>query len=633
MKNFKIFITLVLLGSLSITAQNKHTQTADKHFSRFEFIQAIESYNKLVEDGKADEYVYAQLAESNYNIFNTTEAERWYAKTLETSTDSETIYKYSQMLKANGKYDESSKWMQKFADANPKDDRAIAFKSNPDFVTGILEGEKKYDIKALPFNSEESDFGGTVANDMVYFTSARNKARRNYGWNEEPFLDVYNVSLTLDESDQEGELVNGGINTRHHEGTVAFSPDGNTMYFSRESFFEGDYEKDKANKNKLSVFYLYKATKDGDKWGNVEPLNNINDHNYNVSAPAMSADGKTLYFHSDMPGGHGLFDLYKVSVNSDGTVGEPENLGNTINTEGNDRFPFETSGGTLYFSSDGHLGLGGLDVFYVSESGKVENAGTPINSNSDDFAFTINEETGEGYVSSNRPGGKGNDDVYGIKRLEPCDVMVVTTVMDSESGNPLSNVSVVIKDSNDRILSSQTTDDKGQVSYQVTCDKPLEISGTLPDYEGNTLSFAGSKEEEVNLQLELKPIDKIIVEDRVVLNPILFDFDKSNITSQGAFELDKLVSIMNKYPSMVILAESHTDSRGTDRYNDQLSDRRAKSTVQYVISKGIDASRISGVGKGEKELKVDCGSKCTEEQHQMNRRSEFIIVSGGPSQE
>ena len=615
-----------------MTAQNKDTQNADKLFNRLEFVDAIEAYNKLVENGKANVYVYKQLGDANYKIFATEEAEKWYAKALETSQDSETIYNYSQMLKANGKYDQSSKWMQKFADMNPKDDRAKAFKNNPDFIPGILEGEKKYELKTLGFNVEGSDFGGTVNNEILYFTSARNNARRNYGWNEEPYLDVYQVSLTLNDEDQEADLVEGNINTKHHEGTVAFSPDGNTMYFSRESYFEGEYEKDKDSKSKFSVLYLYKATKDGVKWSNVEPLH-INKTNYNISAPTMSADGKTLYFHSNMPGGFGLEDIYKVSVNDDGTVGEPENLGDKINTEGSEKYAFISSENTLYFSSNGHLGLGGLDVFFVSESGTIENVGVPINSNSDDFAFTINDETGEGFVSSNRPGGKGGDDIYGIKRLEPCNVMVKTSVIDSETGDPLSGVAVVIKDSNDRIVLSETSDNKGQVIYEVTCEKSLEISGTLPDYEGNTLSFAGSQDEEVNLQLELKPIDKIIVEDRVVLNPILFDFDKSNITSQGAFELDKLVAVMNKYPDMIILAESHTDSRGSANYNEKLSERRAKSTVQYVISKGIDANRISGIGKGENELKVDCGSKCTEEEHQKNRRSEFIIVSGGPNQE
>jgi outer membrane protein OmpA-like peptidoglycan-associated protein/tetratricopeptide (TPR) repeat protein len=630
MKKLKIFFTLILMSSLGLTAQNKDTQNADKYFNKYDFIEAIEAYNKLVEDGKGDAYVYAQLAEANYNIFSTVEAERWYAKALETNQDPEMIYKYSQMLKANGKYDESNKWMKKFADEKPKDDRAIAFNSNPDYIPGILEGEKLYDITTLEFNSENSDFGGTVNNGNLYFSSARNNARKNYGWNDEPYLDIYRVAVGGDASGIEAELVDG-VNTRYHEGLVAFSPDGNTMYFSRESFFEGDFEKNKETKTKKSTLYLFKATKDGDKWVDVQPLP-LNNKTYSVKSPSLSKDGKTLYFASDMPGGIGFFDIYKVAVSENGTLGEPENLGPKVNTEGQEMFPFISDKNILYFSSNGHLGLGGLDVFYTNESGDVVNAGVPVNSNSDDLAFTINEETGEGYVSSNRPGGKGNDDIYALKRLEPCIVNLTTTVVDNVTNNPLAGVAVTIKDASGRVVSSQTSDANGQVKYEVSCDKTLEISGTLKEYLSNYRTFSGSKDKEASLQLNLDPIEVIIVQDKVVLNPILFDFDKSNITAQGAFELDKLVAIMNKYPSMVILAESHTDSRGSAIYNEKLSDRRAKSTVQYVISKGIDASRISGIGKGESDPKIDCGNKCTEEEYQTNRRSEFIIVSGGPSQ-
>jgi outer membrane protein OmpA-like peptidoglycan-associated protein len=315
-----------------------------------------------------------------------------------------------------------------------------------------------------------------------------------------------------------------------------------------------------------------------------------------------------------------------------GTLGQPENLGNKINTEGQEMFPFISDKGILYFSSNGHLGLGGLDVFHTTESGNVVNAGVPVNSNSDDLAFTINEETGEGYVSSNRPGGKGSDDIYGLKRIEPCIVNVVTTVVDNKTNNPLAGVAVTIKDANGRVVATETSNKDGQVNYKVSCDKTLEISGVLKDYLANSVTYSGSKEKQALVQLNLDPIEVIIVKDKVVLNPIYFEFDKSNITEQGAFELDKLVAVMSKYPDMVIIAESHTDSRGPASYNERLSDRRAKSTVQYVISKGIDASRISGIGKGEKEPKIDCGSGCTEEQYQTNRRSEFIIVSGGPSQ-
>lgn len=631
MKNLKIFFTLILMSSLSITAQNKQTRDADKHFNKFEFIEAIEAYNKLIEKGEGDAYVYGQLAEANYNIFSTTEAERWYAKALDANGDDpEMMFKYSQMLKANGKYDESNKWMKKFADAKPKDERAIAFKANPDYIPGILEGEKLYDISSLEFNTEYTDYGGTVKDGNLYFSSARNNSRRNYGWNDEPYLDIYRVAVGGDDAGIEAELVNG-VNSRYHEGLVSFSPDGNTMYFSRESFAEGDFEKNKEKKTKTSVLYLFKATKDGDKWVNVQALS-LNNKDYSVKSPSVSKDGKTLYFASDMPGGFGLFDIYKVSIDENGMLGEPENLGAKINTEGQEMFPFISDKDILYFSSNGHLGLGGLDVFHTTESGDVVNAGVPVNSNSDDLAFTINEETGEGYVSSNRPGGKGGDDIYGLKRIEPCNVNVITTVVDKETNNPLAGVAVTIKDANNRVVSNQTTDSNGQVQYTVSCDKSLEISGVLKDYLSNYITYSGSKGKEALVQLNLDPIDVIIVKDKVVLNPIMFDFDKANITEQGAFELDKLVSIMQKYPDMVIVAESHTDSRGPAKYNERLSERRAQSTVQYVISKGIDANRISGIGKGENEPKIDCGSKCTEEEYQLNRRSEFNIVSGGPAQ-
>jgi len=631
MKNLNIFFTLILMSSLSLTAQNKQTKDADKHFNKYEFIEAITAYNKLVENGQGDAYVYGQLAEANYNIFSTTEAERWYAKALEANQDNpEMIFKYSQMLKANGKYDESNKWMKKFAEAKPKDERAIAFITNPDYIPGILEGDKLYDISPLEFNSEFTDYGGTVQDGNLYFSSARNNARRNYGWNDEPFLDIYRVAIGGDTAGIEAELVNG-VNSRYHEGLVSFSPDGNTIYFSRESFAAGDFEKNEEAKIKISVLYLYKATKDGNKWVNVQPLS-LNNKEYSVKSPSVSKDGKTLYFASDMPGGYGLFDIYKVAIDENGMLGEPENLGAKINTEGQEMFPFISDKNILYFSSNGHLGLGGLDVFHTTESGDVVNAGVPVNSNSDDLAFTINEETGEGFVSSNRPGGKGGDDIYALKRIVPCNVNVITTVVDKQTNNPLAGVAVTFKDANDRVVSKQTTDSNGKVTYTVSCDKSLEISGVLKDYLSNYITYSGSKEKEVLMQLNLDPIDVIIVKDKVVLNPIMFDFDKSNITAQGAFELDKLVAIMQKYPNMVILAESHTDSRGPASYNERLSDRRAKSTVQYVISKGIEANRISGIGKGESDPKVDCGSKCTEEEYQLNRRSEFNIVSGGPAQ-
>ncbi len=633
MKNIKIFIALIFMSSLSATAQNKATQAADKHFAKYEFVEAIEDYNKLVENGKADTYVYTQLGEANYNIFNTVEAERWFSKSLETSQNAETIYKYSQMLKANGKYKESNEQMQRFASMRPGDDRAVAFQANPDYLPKILEKGKKFNIQNLDINSENSDFGGTVNNGQFYFTSARNNARRNYGWNDQPFLDVYVSTILTDGTYQEADQVEGDINTKYHEGTVTFSPDGNTMYFSRESFFEGEYEKDSISNTKYSVLHLFKATKNGEKWQNVEPLK-LNSPNYNVSNPAMSADGKRLYFQSNMPGGFGLFDIYMAPVNDNGTVGDAVNLGQKVNTEGNEKFPYSSDNGTLYFSSDGHLGLGSMDVFYTKEiDGKmapVRNVGIPVNSNADDFAFVMNEESGEGYVSSNREGGKGSDDIYMLKKLQPiCDVLITATIVDATTGKPLSGAMASIVDDQGNKMASKLSNENGIAEFIVECETDTQVEVTLDGYESNKVAVAGTRDEETTVQIPLNPIEKILVADRVELNPIYFDFDKSNVTAKAAFELDKLVQIMNKYPNMVIKATSHTDSRGSAPYNEKLSDRRAKTTVQYVISKGIDASRISGQGMGENEPKVNCGSNCTEDQHQLNRRSEFLIVSGG----
>jgi outer membrane protein OmpA-like peptidoglycan-associated protein/tetratricopeptide (TPR) repeat protein len=637
MRKILTLFTIAALSSFSLIAQNSSTKKADKHFNRFEFVDAAEDYTKLVENGKADAYVYSQLAESYYNVFNTQEAERWYAKALETSDNPEMVFKYSQMLKANGKYDESNVQMAKFAKMRPSDDRALAYNKNPNYLPKILEKGKKFNIQNLDFNSKYSDFGGTLKDGKLYITSSRNTSRKTYGWNEEPFLDIYELDQNEDGSYQAAVLVENKVNTKYHEGVASFSPDGNTMYFSRESFFEKEYEKDSISKVRYSLLHLFDANKIDGKWDNVQGFA-INSENYSVKNPSVSADGTTLYFASDMPGGFGLFDIYKAAINSDGSLGDPVNLGQKVNTQGQEMFPFSSSNGTLYFSSNGHLGLGNLDVFYTKEiDGKlapIRNVGIPVNSSADDFAFSLNEETEEGYVSSNRDGGKGSDDIYAIKKLQPlCDVLITGTVKDSKTGNPIDAASVAMFDDQGNEVLSKVTNPDGTVEFIVECGKTSELEVTMDGFESQRITVGASEEEEVAVSIMLDPIEEIVGPEKINLDPIYFDFDQSNITAQAAFELDKLVQIMTKYPDLIINATSHTDSRGNASYNERLSDRRAKTTVQYLISQGIDKSRISGEGKGESELKVDCGNNCTDEEHQLNRRSEFIIVSGGPQQQ
>jgi outer membrane protein OmpA-like peptidoglycan-associated protein/Tol biopolymer transport system component len=634
MKNFKTLLFIALVSSLSLTAQDSNTKKADKQFARFEFVKAAESYSKLVDKGEGTPYIYGQLAESYYNIFNTVEAEKWYAKALETSDDPEMIYKYSQMLKANGKYKESNEQMDKFASMRPSDDRATAYRKNPDYLPKILEQGKKFNVQNASFNSEQSDFGGTTNDGKLYIASSRNDNRKTYGWNAQPFLDIYRLSKNADGTYQEAELMNDKINTKFHEGLVSFSPDGETMYFSRESYFEKDFQKDSLSKTRYSQLYLFKATKLGSDWDTVEPLS-INSENYSVKNPSVSPDGSTLYFASNMPGGYGNFDIYKAPINDDGSIGEPVNLGQKVNTEGQEMFPYISSKNILYFSSNGHLGLGGMDVFYTKEiDGKmapIRNVGIPINSNGDDFAFTIDEEAEEGFVSSNRDGGQGSDDVYVFKKLQPlCDVLVMATVLDDKTREPVSGASVSLYDAEGNKVVTKNTDENGVAEFIVECEEDTELEVVMDEYDSKKVFVKGTNEEEQNVQISLDPIEKLIVADKIELDPIFFEFDKYNITSEAAFELDKVVQIMTKYPDMVLKIVAHTDIRGSENYNAQLSEKRAKSTEQYIISKGIDESRVSSEGKGESEPKVDCSGGCTKEQHQENRRSEFIIVSGGP---
>jgi outer membrane protein OmpA-like peptidoglycan-associated protein/tetratricopeptide (TPR) repeat protein len=634
MKKYNPIFILILVTGLWGNAQSSSTKKADKLFAKYEFVEAAEAYEKLISKGQGSEYVYGQLAEAYYNVFNTVEAEKWFEKTLETSEAPEMIYKYAQMLKANGKYEQSNEQMAKFASMRPADHRAIAYIKNPNYLPKILEKGQKFNVQDAGINSEFADFGGTLQDGTLYIASARNEEGKTYGWNEEPFLDIYAARQNDDGSFQTPTAVTT-LNTKYHEGIVSFSPDGKTMYFSRESFHDKIFERDSLSRNKFSVLNLYKSTNELGVWSEGETLS-LNSENYSVKNPAVTPDGKTLFFASDMAGGMGKFDIYSAPINEDGSVGEPTNLGQKLNTEGQEMFPFVSSDNTLYFSSDGHLGLGGMDVFFAKivdgKVGPIRNIGIPVNGNADDFAFSINNKTGEGFVSSNREGGNGSDDVYVVKVLQPiCDVLVTVTVKDSETGLVLAGATVNVTDSEGNVVGTKTTTDKGEVNYIIECDTTLYLTASMDEYESGSASIAETSEEEVTSEILLDPIDEIILANKVVLNPIYFDFDKSNITAQAAFELDKLVTLMTKYQSIVIRAESHTDSRGRDSYNQALSERRALTTAQYVISKGIDASRISGVGMGESMPVNECGSRCNEEEHQMNRRSEFIILEGNPN--
>ena len=615
-------------GTLSVFAQSSLVKKADKYYDRLQYVKAAETYEKVVSKGNATDYVYRKLADTYYNIFDSKNAEKYYAKIADKTDDPEVYYRYAQMLKANGKYEESIPWMEKFAKMKPADHRAIKFRENPKYLPKILErGKDKFVVNEMPdINTEYADFGAKPMGQKLYFVSARD-AKKKYSWDEQPFLDIYYADY-IDGIVSNIEKIPGDVNTKYHDGSFDFSPDGKTLYFTRNNYYEGEYKTDSTKVNRLKLF---SAQLINGKWTNVRELP-FNNDNYSVADPAVSPDGKRLYFSSDMPGTLGQSDIFYVDIKGKNKYGKPVNLGPNINTEGRENFPFISKKGDLYFSSDGQLGLGGLDVFVCKNVdgrfARPRNLGVPLNSGKDDFAFYINDDTKNGFISSNRDAQRiGDDNIYTVQNIKPvCDVLISTQVIDAKTQKPIQGASVTLTDKEGNPIKTKLTDEEGKVDFLIECNKDVMIEARMDEYENNKQSVAATDEEQVEVKIPLNPIEKIITPRELVLNPIYFDFDKWNIRRDAAFELDKVVEAMKKYPDLKIHIVSHTDIRGTQAYNQKLSEKRAKSTMEYIVSKGIDASRLTAEGKGESEPAVKC-SPCTEKQHQLNRRSEFLIVT------
>jgi len=623
MKKICLIVSFVLVSTITVKAQNSETAWADKLFKRFEYLDASKEYLKLVGTGIKENYIYNQLAESYYNMFNTTEAIKWYALSVTQPQEPETYFKYAQMLKASGRYEESNAQMAIFASKKPNDLRAILYNENPNYIPKLLNKQKTFDLKTVTINSQYSDFGPMLANDStLYFSSARKLSKKKTGWMEESYLDVYQATLSKNDSLSAPFEVEE-INTIWHDGPACVSADGNTIYFSRDSRLVDEYEDLKNIKTKFSQMYLFKATKINNKWAEAKQLP-FNNKSFSISNPSISLDGKTLYFNSNMPGGLGGNDIWKVDISEGEVYGTPINLGSKINTEGNEQFPSITDENVLYFSSDSRQGLGGLDVYFINlnKNENVQNLGKPVNSEKDDFAFSFNVKRNLGFFSSNR---EVSDDLYIAKPI--CNVESTILVTNAVTGITLEGANVTIFDDKKNILETKVSDSKGNVDFILECNTEYSLQVTKDSYESGAFSIAKNKGGKLNVPTPLNPIEVIIKPTEIVLNPIFFEFNKSNVTQQGAFELDKLVEVMKTNDKIAIFVKSHTDNRGSDIYNLNLSERRALATVQYVLSKGVDSARISGKGFGESEPKVDCKEVCTEEEYSLNRRSEFLIVN------
>ncbi len=647
----KLLYILILAFTVQSFGQRKYA--ADQYFKEYAYTKSADLYKEIFMKGDSSKLVLERLGDSYYYNTQALESELWYSKLINNYGSEvlpEYYFRYAQALKSNGNYEKSDEIMKKFRSLKSDDTRSEDLASTPDYVSAYSDNDKELiNIHNVSINTQYSDFGGFIDNEEFYFASSSPKAssrNRLYKWNSQPFLDIYKAGIDIQELDDitkesilelsDKDILNDNINTRYHEANAIFTKDRQIMYFTRDNY---DGRRRGKDKNRETHLKLYKSTLKNGEWSNVEELP-FNSKDYSIGHPALSVDEKTLYFVSDMPGGIGATDIYSVSVDGE-NYGEPTNLGNGINTEGREMFPFISEDNVFYFSSDGHLGLGALDIFeskIVDNSfSKVKNIETPFNSKMDDFAFIVNKEKNKGFFSSNREGGKGDDDIYSFmispKPIKPCMQSLNGIVTETITGNILPFATVKLIDTVGKVIATKQSDAQGAYSFtQIPCESAYTVLGEKKNYKSDRNSVTGTKEDGKVLKADLS-LEALIIGNEIVINPIFFDFDKFNIRDEAAYELEKIVSVLNNNPDMVIKIESHTDSRATKAYNRRLSTNRAKSTRDYIVSRGIASNRIeSAIGYGESQLLNDCDdaniNKCSEAEHQRNRRSKFIIVSG-----
>nr|WP_298998574.1 OmpA family protein [uncultured Allomuricauda sp.] len=635
-----LFISVFLLVGSAFAQENK-IKKANKEFDSYGYIDARKIYLSVVEDGYESAQVFEKLGDTYYFNSEYTEANVWYEKLVNNyPNEVKPVYYFrlAQTLKSIGEYERSKTIMKKFT-AISNGSKLAQIQSNDlqSFEQLMNSTGENFKVTNITPNMSGSDFGPSFYEEKLVFASSsiNTKGNKVHDWNGLPYLDLFEAEI-----DENGNLKNirqldGEINSPYHESSAVFTKDGRTIYFTRNNYIDG---KKKRGKKRLVSLKIYKAIKDDDgNWGNVEELP-FNDDSYSVAHPALNPDETRLYFSSNMEGTVGESDIWYVDILKNGNYGIPINLGPEINTEKRESFPFISDMDRLYFSSDGHVGLGGLDIFKVSSSyskgfGTVENLGQPINSNKDDFGFIVNETGKVAYLSSNRH-GKGGSSADNIYLVEICNPRIYGVITDAKTGTPLDGSTVSLIDTENKVVEQQMAESDGSYSFQgnMDCNKQyiIRASNDAKEYEPNEkLVIVPLDSNSVKVDIALTPPD-CAVHDlgcRLDLQPMYFDFDKHNIRLDAEVELAKILSAMKEYPQLIIHIESHTDSRGNDKYNELLSERRAKSTMEWLIGKGIDGSRLSSKGYGESQLQNECsnGVKCSEKEHQLNRRSMFII--------
>lgn len=731
----RILLVLILpLLSLLANAQgaaDSYVNQADRFYQQLAYSRAVGLYRTAAELGAVNEHVTRRLADCYMRLGNTEEAERWYAQAVKyLNREPRDLLGYAEALKSNGRYAEAEEWMDRYLLMVQPD--AGARRSNiTGFAKKFTQDLERFNVRNLDINSPVSDFGAAwLGPQQVVFSSARHQmvgVERKAALNDQPFLDLYAARVTAQGGLEDPQPLDG-VNSKYHDGPASANATGDVLWFTRNNFFKGRAQR---SQNGLSRLSLYKATRVGDRWSDLQQFL-YNNSEVSIGHPALSPDGRVLLFVSDMPGGFGGTDIYMCREQA-GQWTEPENLGPTVNTAFNESFPFIAADGTLYFASNGHAGLGGLDVFAAEPVaaggfGAAVNVGAPVNGPKDDFAFIIDASNKRGYFSSNRPGGKGDDDIYAFDMLAPLEQRFLCTgvVIDDEYDTPVVEAEVELRDLKGQLIASTVTDVRGEYSFAVEKDKEYKLIARMkgrydgeqylstelidrqqivardihlvPDAgiwlrgalqykdrigfvpgaqvnvvnltsffsestttgDGGNFSFRLQGNEEFEVLIEKEgyysqsvPVNTIGMKQGVIdlnqardlaMEPILIGEPQpfryirwaqsgTQLDPQAKAELDVLAERLTVNPELVIELAVHSDARGDAEEQRKLCQKRADALVTYLVGKGIAKDRLQAKGYGSSRPLNHCvpGVQCSEEEHAVNRRNEYVVLSAKPS--
>jgi peptidoglycan-associated lipoprotein len=630
----KTNIPLLLCISLALgSCAKQHLKKANRCYESMEYGKAIDNYNKYISKKSADDKVKPLLADC-YRLNNDyVNAEKWYSEVVRIpGAATENMLYYGKVLMNNSHYAEAKKWFQDYLKQKNDDPVARALIASCDSCNRLFSDTSPYALKEVVIPDVTTAFGQVNYGDGIVFAADRstfNSSKEKSGWTNRTYLDLYFSKKEEGNEWSAPEPLKGAINGAYHEGPAVFDKEGTTIYFTRSNYSSS--KKLRKNDKDESNLKLFSAELQNGAWVNLKELP-FNSDDYSCGHPALSPDGKTLYFISDMPYGCGGTDLYKSElriVNDSVQVWSvPENLGDAINTAGNEMFPYVHKDGTLYFSSDAHNTLGGLDIFSTTWNGEKwsepENLNAPVNSSKDDFAFVLNDDDVTGYISSNR---NELDKIYEIK-LTPV-FLLRGIVSDKESGIGLEDAIVELTDIKAGKTQSIPVNDDGTYAAQLKAGHTYKVVAVREGYlkpEAQMVSTEGRKKSQT-FKADFK-LEKLVIEKPIVLDNIYYDLDKWKIRKDAALELDKFATLLNNNPQIIVELSAHTDARADDRYNQFLSEKRAQAAVAYLIKKGIDPKRLTWKGYGETQLVNECGNgvSCNEEYHQQNRRTEFKVI-------